>query len=102
MILGLCFHLDKCTLFLLFPFLKDQKIAKKKQAKRPPRCDPIVTRSRAREMFISGTSPHEEIILEVALLKEQVLMCMVQQLVVGGGLNSSSHSQGGPQTENEN
>ena len=37
-----------------------QKIAKKKQAKLPPRCDPIVTMSRVREMSTSGTSPHEE------------------------------------------
>ena len=29
-------------------------------------------------------------------------MRMVQQLVVGGGHNSSGHSQGGPKTENEN
>ena len=55
-------------------------------------------------MSTSGTSPHEETAQEVALLKEQVseLMRMVQQLVVGGGQNSSGHSQGGPQTENEN
>ena len=30
------------------------------------------------------------------------IMRMMQQLVVGGGLNFFSHSQGGPQTENEN
>ena len=30
------------------------------------------------------------------------LMCLVQQLVIGRGQNSSGHSQGGPQTENEN
>jgi len=30
------------------------------------------------------------------------MMCMMQQLVVGGGLNFSGYSQGGPQTENEN
>ena len=49
-------------------------------------------------MFTSGTSPHEENIQEVALLKEKMseLMRMVQQLVVGGGQNSFSHSQGGP------
>ena len=29
-------------------------------------------------------------------------MRMIQQLVVGGGLNSSGHSQGGLQTKNEN
>ena len=52
----------------------------------------------------SCTSPHEETVQEVALLKEQVseLMHMIQQLVMEGGLNSSDHSQGGPQTENEN
>ena len=55
-------------------------------------------------MSTSGTSPHEETIQEVALLKEKLseLMCMMQQLIVGGGLNSFRHSQGGPQTENEN
>ena len=55
-------------------------------------------------MSTSGTSPHEETVQEVTLLKEQVseLMCMMQQLVVGGGLNSFRHSQGGLQTENEN
>ena len=55
-------------------------------------------------MSTSGTSPHEETVQEVALLKEQVseLMHMVQQLVVEGGLNSSSHSQRGPQIKNEN
>ena len=30
------------------------------------------------------------------------MICMMQQLVAGGGLNSSSHSQGDPQIENEN
>ena len=36
-------------------------------------------------------------------MKEQMskLMRMMQQLVVGGGQNSSGHSQGGPQIENE-
>ena len=55
-------------------------------------------------MSTSGTFPYEEIVQEVALLKKQVseLMRMVQQLVVGGGLNSFGHNQGGPQTENEN
>ena len=105
MILVLCFHLVKCTPFLSLPTLsKDQKIAKKKQAKLPPRHDPIVTRSCVREMSTGGTSPHEETIQEVALLKEQVLelMRMVKQLVVKGGQNSSNHSQGSPQTKNEN
>ena len=52
----------------------------------------------------SCTSPHEETVQEVALLKEQVseLMRMIQQLAIGRGLNSSDHSQGGPQIENEN
>jgi len=37
-------------------------------------------------------------------MKEQIseLMRMIQQLVVGGGQNSSSHSQGGPQAKNGN
>ena len=85
------------------PLSQDQKIAKKKQSKLPPHRDPIVTRSRARKMSTSGTYPYEETVQEIALLKEQVskLMRMVQQLVVRGGQNSSSHSQGGPQTENE-
>ena len=30
------------------------------------------------------------------------MMRMIQQLVVGGGQNSSGHSQGGPQAESEN
>ena len=56
------------------------------------------------QLVPSCTSSLEETIQEVAFLKEQVskLMRMIQQLVVGGGLNSSGHSQGGPQTENEN
>ena len=55
-------------------------------------------------MSTSGTSPHEENAQEIALLKEKVLelMCMVLQLIVEGGQNSSSHSQGGPRTKNEN
>ena len=90
--------------FFHFPLSKDQNIAKKKQAKLSPCRDPIVTRSRAREMSSSGTSPHEENAQEIALLKGQMakIMRMMQQLVVGGGLNFFSHSQGGPQTENEN
>ena len=95
----LCFHIVKHTSFispLILP--QDQKIDKKKQAKLPPRCDPIVTRSCAREMSTSGTSFDEETVQEVAFLKEQVLelMHVVQQLVVEGGQSSSSHSQGGP------
>ena len=37
-------------------------------------------------------------------MKEQMseLMHMVQQLIIGGGQNSSGHRQGDPQTENEN
>ena len=37
-------------------------------------------------------------------MKEKIseLMRMVQRLVVRGGQNSSSHGQGGAQTENEN
>ena len=100
----LCFHLVKCNPFLSLPFLKDQKIAKKKQSKLPPHRDPIIIRSRAREMSTSGTPPHKETTQEVIFLKKQMSkqMRMVQQLVVGGGKNSFGHSQGGPQTENEN
>ena len=101
----LCFHIVKCTPFLSCPIhSQDQKIAKMKQSKLPPRRDPIVTRSCTSEMSTSGTSPHEENAQEIALLKEQMakMMCMMQQLVVGGGQNFSSHSQGGPQTKNEN
>ena len=49
-------------------------------------------------MSTSGTSPLEETVQEVALLKEQMveMMRMMQQLVVEGGLNSSGYSQGGP------
>ena len=95
----LFFHFVKHTLFLSLPTIsQDQKIDKKKQAKLPPRCDPIVTRSCVREMSTSGTSFDEETVQEVAFLKEKVLelMHMVQQLVVEGGQSSSSHSQGGP------
>ena len=55
-------------------------------------------------MTTGGTSPHEENAQETALLKEQVaeMMHMMKQLVVRGGQNSSCHSQGGLQTENEN
>ena len=75
-----------------------------KQAKLPPHHDPIVTRSHAREMSTSGTSPLEETVQEVDLLKEQMaeMMRIMQQLVVGGGLNSSGQSQNDPQTKNEN
>ena len=64
---------------------------------------PIITRSHVREMSTSVTTPYEENSQEISLLKEQMseLMCMVQQLVVGGGQNSSGHSQEGPRTENE-
>ena len=101
----LCFHTVKHTSFispLILP--QDQKIAKKKQLKLPLCRDPIVTRSHARKMFTSDTSPYEENALEISLLKEKMakMMRMMQQLVVGGGQNSSSHSQGRPQTENEN
>ena len=101
----LCFHIVKCTPFLSPLVLsQDQKIAKKKQSNLPPRHDPIVTRSHARKMFTSDTSPYEENALEISLLKEKMakMMRMMQQLVVGGGQNSSGHSQGRPQTENEN
>ena len=84
----LCFHIIKCNLFLSPPILsQDQKIAKEKQSKLPPRCDPIVTRSRTREMSSSGTSPHEENAQEIALLKDQIIemMRMMQQPVVEGG-----------------
>ena len=55
-------------------------------------------------MSTSGTSPLEETVQEVDLLKEQMaeMMRIMQQLVVGGGLNSSGQSQNGPQTKNEN
>ena len=91
----LCFHIVKCTSFLSSHILsQDQKIAKKKQSKLPPRPDPIVTRSRAREMSTSGTYPHEEDAQEISLLKEQMseMMCMMQQQVVEVGQNSFSHS----------
>ena len=105
MISVLCFHIVKHTSFispLILP--QDQKIAKKKQSKLPLCRDPIVTRSHARKMSTSDTSPYEENALEIALLKEKMakMMRMMQQLVVGGGKNSSGHSQGRPQTENEN
>ena len=91
----LCFHFVKRTPFLSLPTIsQDQKIAKMKQAKLPPHRDPIITRSRTREMSTSGTSPLKETVQEVALLKEQMveMMRMMKQLVVGGGLNSSGNS----------
>ena len=105
MISVLCFHIVKHTSFispLILP--QDQKIAKKKQFKLPLCHDPVVTRSHARKMSTSDTSPYEENALEISLLKEKMakMMRMMQQLVVGGGQNSSGHSQGRPQTENEN
>ena len=80
------------------------KVAKRKQSKLPPHRDPIITRSHAREMSTSGPSILKVSPTEFAQMKEQMseLMCMVQQLVIGEGLNSFGHSQGGPQTENEN
>ena len=80
--------------FFHFLLSQDQKIAKRKQAKLPPHHDPNITRSYARETPTSGTSPLEETVQEVALLKEQMaeMMHMMQQSVVGGGLNSSGHS----------
>ena len=101
----LCFHIVKHTSFispLILP--QDQKIDKKKQSKLPLCRDPIVTRSHARKMSTSDTSPYEENALEIALLKEKMakMMRMMQQLVIGGRQNSSGHSQGCPQTENEN
>ena len=56
----LCYHFVKRNLFPSPPTIyQDQKISTKKQAKLPPRRDPIVT-SRARETSTSGTSPLEE------------------------------------------
>ena len=83
----LCFHLVKCNPFLSLPFLKDQKIAKKKQSKLPPHRDPIITRSRAREMSTNGPSTPEVDHAKFSKMKEKKseLMRMVQQLVVGGG-----------------
>ena len=55
-------------------------------------------------MSTSGPSTLEVDPAKFTQMKEQMskLICKVQQLVIGGGLNSSSHSQEGPQTENEN
>ena len=105
MILELCFHIVKHTPLLSPPILpKGQKIAKKKHAKLPPCHDPIVTKSRIREMSTSSISPHEENAQEITLLKEQMaeMTHMMQQQVEEWGQNSSDHSQGGLQTENEN
>ena len=63
LILVLCFHFVKCTLLLSLPTISnDQKIAKMKLSKLPPYRDPIITRSRTREMSTNGTSPYEETI----------------------------------------
>ena len=55
-------------------------------------------------MSTSGPSTLEVDPAKFGQMKEQMskLICKVQQLVIGGGLNSSSHSQEAPQTENEN
>ena len=100
----LSFHLVKCTLFLSLPFLKDQKIAKKKQSKLPPHHDLIITRFCAREMSTGKPLTPEVDPAEFTQMKEQMseLMHMVQQLVVGGGQNPSGYSQRGPQVENGN
>ena len=60
--------------------------------------------SHAREMSTSGPSTPKVSPIEFAQTKEQMseLMRMMQQLVIGGRQNSFSHSQGGPQIENEN
>ena len=95
----LCLYIVKCTSFLSPPILyKDQNIAKKKQSKLPPHRDPIIPRSRAREMSTSGPLTLKVSPVEFAQMKEKMseLMRMMQQLVVGRGKNSSGHSQGGP------
>ena len=55
-------------------------------------------------MSTSGPLTLEVSPAEFTQMKEQMseLMHMVKQLVVGGGQNSFDHSQGGPQTKNEN
>ena len=55
-------------------------------------------------MSTNRPSTPEVSLAEFAQMKEQMskLICMVQQLLVGGWQNSSGHNQGGPQTENEN
>ena len=60
--------------------------------------------SHAREMSTSGPSTPKVSPIKFAQTKEQMskLMCMMQQLVIGGRQNSFSYSQGGPQIENEN
>ena len=70
------------------------KIAKRKQFKPPPHCDPIITRSHAKEMSTSRPSTPEVSTAEFAQMNEQMLelMHMVQQLVIEGGKISSSHN----------
>ena len=55
-------------------------------------------------MSTSGPSTPKVNPTEFAQIKEQLLKLIrvVQQLVIGRGQNSSGHSQGGPQIENEN
>ena len=55
-------------------------------------------------MSTSGPSTPEVNPTEFAQIKEQLLKLIrvVQHLVIGRGQNSSGHSQGGPQIENEN
>ena len=56
-----------------------EKIAQRKHSKLPSQCDPIIIRSRAKEMSTSDPSPIEENTHEITLLKERVaeMMCMM-------------------------
>jgi len=49
-------------------------------------------------MSTSGTFPIEENTQEIALLKKQIaeMMCLMQQLVIGGRHDSSGPNQEGP------
>ena len=101
----LCFHIVKFSNvphFFPIPFfsflgLYKEKITQRKPSKSPSHRDPIITRFRAK-MSTNGPSPIEENTYEINLLKEQMveMMRMMQQLVVGGGRDSSSPILEGP------
>ena len=66
--------------FFSVPGSQREKIAQRKQFKLPPHRDPIITRSRAREMSTSEPSTPEVNVTEFVQMKEQMakMMCMMQ------------------------
>ena len=62
--------------FFSFPSLKREKIAQRKQSKLPPHHDPIITRSRAREMSTSDPSASKVSVAKFIQMKEQMAKMM--------------------------